>query len=78
MLKHFQSVPDARRAATIGVQGIVFSNHGGRRQDGSIGYASMCGGYCGTQDQCTFDSGGRKPLPWAQTWFLSVGHTCMG
>jgi lactate 2-monooxygenase len=34
VLKGIQSVSDAKKAAEIGVQGIVVSNHGGRQQDG--------------------------------------------
>lgn len=34
-LKGIMSVADARRAADIGCQGIVLSNHGGRQLDGS-------------------------------------------
>jgi lactate 2-monooxygenase len=37
VLKGIQSVPDARRAADAGVDGIVVSNHGGRQVDGAVG-----------------------------------------
>lgn len=34
VLKGIQSVQDAKRAADLGIEGIVVSNHGGRQQDG--------------------------------------------
>ncbi|GAB7349689.1 hypothetical protein MBLNU459_g0434t2 [Dothideomycetes sp. NU459] len=36
VLKGIQTVADARRAAEIGMRGIVVSNHGGRQLDGGI------------------------------------------
>ena len=36
LLKGIQSVPDAKRAAREGIDGIVVSNHGGRQIDGAI------------------------------------------
>ena len=36
-LKGIQSVPDAKKAIDIGVDGIVVSNHAGRQVDGAIG-----------------------------------------
>ena len=37
VLKGIQSVQDAERAVTAGMDGIVVSNHGGRQVDGGIG-----------------------------------------
>jgi lactate 2-monooxygenase len=37
VLKGIMSVPDAIRAASAGVDGIVVSNHGGRQVDGAVG-----------------------------------------
>lgn len=35
-LKGIQSVPDAKKAVEMGVDGIVVSNHAGRQADGAI------------------------------------------
>ncbi|MCA0239215.1 MAG: L-lactate dehydrogenase [Proteobacteria bacterium] len=40
LLKGILEVDDARRAADIGVQGIVVSNHGGRQLDGAVATAA--------------------------------------
>ncbi|KAI1261064.1 FMN-dependent alpha-hydroxy acid dehydrogenase [Xylariaceae sp. FL1019] len=37
VLKGLQSVPDAKRAVEMGVDGIIVSNHAGRQVDGAIG-----------------------------------------
>ena len=41
VLKGIQHVEDARKAAEVGVQGIVVSNHGGRQCDGAVGSLEM-------------------------------------
>lgn len=37
MLKGIQCVEDARRAADVGCEGIVVTNHAGRQVDGAVG-----------------------------------------
>lgn len=37
VIKGVQHIDDAKRAAELGMQGIVVSNHGGRQVDGAIG-----------------------------------------
>ncbi|KAG9603938.1 FMN-dependent alpha-hydroxy acid dehydrogenase, partial [Aureobasidium melanogenum] len=41
VLKGIQTVADARKAAELGLAGIVVSNHGGRQQDGAIASLTM-------------------------------------
>lgn len=41
VLKGIQSVADAKKAAEIGMDGIVVSNHGGRQQDGGVASLKM-------------------------------------
>jgi lactate 2-monooxygenase len=41
VLKGIQTVADARKAAELGMAGIVVSNHGGRQQDGAVASLDM-------------------------------------
>jgi lactate 2-monooxygenase len=60
VLKGIQHVPDARRAADAGMDGIVVSNHGGRQVDGAIGALDALPGIAaavGDELAVLFDSG---------------------
>jgi isopentenyl diphosphate isomerase/L-lactate dehydrogenase-like FMN-dependent dehydrogenase len=60
ILKGIQSVEDAKKAAEIGVQGIVVSNHGGRQSDGgnsSLGVLPRIVDAVGDKLEIFFDSG---------------------
>jgi lactate 2-monooxygenase len=60
VLKGIQHVDDARRAAELGVDGIIVSNHGGRQVDGAIGALDALPGVVeavGSRLEVLFDSG---------------------
>lgn len=62
VLKGIQSVADAKKAAEVGVQGIIVSNHGGRQQDGgvsSLGMLPRIVDAVGEKIEVFFDSGVR-------------------
>lgn len=62
VLKGIQTVQDAKRAAEVGVQGIVVSNHGGRQADGgasSLGMLPRIVDAVGKEIEVFFDSGVR-------------------
>ena len=60
VLKGVQSVADAHRAVSAGMDGIIVSNHGGRQVDGAIGALEALPGIAhavGNQITVLFDSG---------------------
>jgi lactate 2-monooxygenase len=60
VLKGIQHVDDAIKAAQLGVQGVVVSNHGGRQLDGAIGSLEVLPEIVdavGDQLEVLFDSG---------------------
>ncbi|KAJ9652544.1 hypothetical protein H2198_008219 [Neophaeococcomyces mojaviensis] len=60
VLKGIQTIHDAKKAAEVGVQGIVVSNHGGRQQDGgnsSLGMLPHIVDAVGDKLAIFFDSG---------------------
>lgn len=78
VLKGIQSVADAKKAAEIGVQGIVVSNHGGRQQDGgnsSLGMLPHIADAVGDNLRIFFDSGIRCGADIAKA--LALGADCV-
>ena len=62
-VKGVQSVADARRAADLGMDAVVVSNHGGRQVDGAIGALDALPGVVaavGERVEVLFDSGVRS------------------
>ncbi|KAF2149466.1 oxidoreductase [Myriangium duriaei CBS 260.36] len=61
VLKGIQHPEDAKKAAEMGVKGIVVSNHGGRQMDGAVGSLEMLPEVVealkGTDVEVLFDSG---------------------
>ncbi len=60
VLKGILSVPDAERAASAGMDGIIVSNHGGRQVDGAIAALDVLPGIAaavGSRLTVLFDSG---------------------
>ncbi|GFF80921.1 uncharacterized lactate 2-monooxygenase PB1A11.03 [Aspergillus lentulus] len=81
VLKGIQSVADARRAAEVGVQGIVVSNHGGRQQDGGIGSLDVLPEIVdavGDRLEVLFDSGVRGGADVAKALALGARMVLIG
>lgn len=78
VLKGIQTVEDALKAVSIGVQGISVSNHGGRQQDGGPGSLAMLPHIVdAVGDKLTvfFDSGVRGGADIAKA--LALGADCV-
>ncbi|KAF2440833.1 FMN-dependent alpha-hydroxy acid dehydrogenase [Karstenula rhodostoma CBS 690.94] len=78
VLKGIQTISDAKKAAEIGVQGIVVSNHGGRQQDGgnsSLGMLPHIVDAVGDKLKIFFDSGIRCGADIAKA--LALGADCV-
>jgi lactate 2-monooxygenase len=81
VLKGIQSVADARKAAEVGVQGIVVSNHGGRQVDGgvsSLGMLPRIHDAVGEKLEIFFDSGIRGGADIAKALALGARMCLVG
>ncbi|KAF1845974.1 FMN-dependent alpha-hydroxy acid dehydrogenase [Cucurbitaria berberidis CBS 394.84] len=78
VLKGIQSIVDAKKAAEVGVAGIVVSNHGGRQQDGgnsSLGVLPHIVDAVGDKLTIFFDSGIQSGADIAKA--LALGADCV-
>lgn len=81
VLKGIQTVADARRAAELGVAGIVVSNHGGRQSDGgnsSLGALPRIVDAVGDRLDVFFDSGVRCGADMAKALALGAKMCLVG
>lgn len=81
VLKGIQTVADAKKAAEVGVQGIVVSNHGGRQQDGGIASLDVLpeiADAVGDDIEIIFDSGVRCGADVAKALALGAKMVLVG
>jgi isopentenyl diphosphate isomerase/L-lactate dehydrogenase-like FMN-dependent dehydrogenase len=81
VLKGIQTVADAQKAVSIGVQGIVVSNHGGRQCDGnvsSLGTLPRIVDAVGDKLDIFFDSGIRAGVDIAKAMALGARMCLIG
>lgn len=81
VLKGIQSVEDARKCVSLGIQGIVVSNHGGRQLDGgvsSLGMLPRIVDAVGEEIDVLFDSGIRCGMDIAKALALGAKMCLIG
>ncbi|KAB2579091.1 putative lactate 2-monooxygenase [Lasiodiplodia theobromae] len=81
LLKGIQHPDDAIKAAEVGVQGIIVSNHGGRQLDGAVGSLTMLPEIVeavGDKLTVLFDSGARTGVDVIKALSLGAKAVCIG
>lgn len=81
LLKGVEHPDDARRAAALGVDGVIVSNHGGRQVDGAIGALDALPGVvaaAGDDLAVLFDSGIRCGADIFKALALGAQAVCLG
>jgi lactate 2-monooxygenase len=81
VLKGVLHPDDARKAADLGIEGIIVSNHGGRQVDGSIGALDALPGVVeavGDRCEVLFDSGIRHGADVVKALALGARAVCVG
>ncbi|KAK7514035.1 FMN-dependent dehydrogenase [Phyllosticta citriasiana] len=81
VLKGIQHPADAVKAAEVGVDGIIVSNHGGRQLDGAIGSLTMLPEIVdavGDKLTVLFDSGARTAVDVIKALSLGAKGVCVG
>ncbi len=81
ILKGILDVEDARKAATLGADAIVVSNHGGRQQDGALSSIKVLEEIVkavGDQTEVWFDSGSRSGQDILKALALGAKSTMIG
>jgi len=81
LLKGVEHPDDARRAADVGVDGVIVSNHGGRQIDGAIGALDALPGVVeavGDDLTVLFDSGVRCGADVFKALALGARAVCLG
>lgn len=80
VLKGIQHPDDVRRAADVGVDGVICSNHGGRQVDGAVGSLDALPGVVGAAGDLPvlFDSGIRSGADAAKALALGARAVLLG